>query len=36
MITSLKWDTMLWMTSDNEVEIRAQSMEDEAEREVFC
>jgi hypothetical protein len=36
MITSLEWDPMLWMTSDNEVEIRARSMEDEAEREVFC
>jgi hypothetical protein len=24
------------MTSDNEVEIRARSMEDEGEREVFC
>jgi hypothetical protein len=27
---------MSWMISDNEVEIRARSMEDEAEREVFC
>jgi hypothetical protein len=36
MITSLEWDPMLWMTSDNEVEIRAQSMEDEVKREVFC
>jgi hypothetical protein len=36
MITSLEWDPMLWMTSDNEVEIRAQSMEDEGEHEVFC
>jgi hypothetical protein len=27
---------MSWMTSDNEVEIRARSMEDEGEREVFC
>jgi hypothetical protein len=29
MITFLEWDPMLWMTSDNEVEIRARSMEDE-------
>jgi hypothetical protein len=36
MITSLEWDPMSWMTSDNEVEIRARSMEDEGEREVFC
>jgi hypothetical protein len=36
MITSLEWDPMSWMTSDNEVEIRAQSMEDEAEHEVLC
>jgi hypothetical protein len=36
MITSLKWDPMSWMTSDNEVEIWARSMEDEGEREVFC
>jgi hypothetical protein len=36
MITSLEWDPMLWMTFDNEVEIRARSMEDEGEREVFC
>jgi hypothetical protein len=36
MITSLEWDPMSWMTSDNEIEIRAQSMEDEAERRVFC
>jgi hypothetical protein len=36
MITSLEWDPMSWMTSDNEVEIWAQSMEDEGEREVFC
>jgi hypothetical protein len=36
MITSLEWDPMLWMTSDNEVEIQAWSMEDEGEREVFC
>jgi hypothetical protein len=36
MIISLEWDPMSWMTSDNEVEIRAWSMEDEAECEVFC
>jgi hypothetical protein len=36
MITSLEWDPMSWMTSNNEVEIRARSMEDEGEREVFC
>jgi hypothetical protein len=36
MITSLEWDPMSWMTFNNEVEIRARSMEDEAEREVFC
>jgi hypothetical protein len=36
MITSLEWDPMSWMTSDNEVEIRARSMEDEGEHEVFC
>jgi hypothetical protein len=36
MITSLEWDPMSWMTSNNEVEIRARSMEDEAERKVFC
>jgi hypothetical protein len=36
MITSLEWDPMSWMTSDNEVEIRTRSMEDEGEREVFC
>jgi hypothetical protein len=36
MITSLEWDPMSWMTSDNEVEIWARSMEDEAECEVFC
>jgi hypothetical protein len=36
MITSLEWDPMSWMTSDNEVEIRVQSMEDEGEHEVFC
>ena len=36
MITSLEWDPMSWMTSDYEVEIRARSMEDEGEREVFC
>jgi hypothetical protein len=28
MITSLEWDPMSWMTSDNEVEIRVRSMED--------
>ena len=27
---------MSWMTSDNEVEIRPRSMEDEIEREVLC
>jgi hypothetical protein len=27
---------MSWMTSNNEVEIRAQSMEDEGEHEIFC
>jgi hypothetical protein len=32
---SLEWDPMSWMTSDNEVEIWARSMEDEAECEVF-
>ena len=36
MITSLEWDPMSWMTSDYEVEIRARSMEDEGQREVFC
>jgi hypothetical protein len=36
MITSLEWDPMSWMTSNNEVEIRVLSMEDEGEREVFC
>jgi hypothetical protein len=36
MITSLEWDPMSWMTSNYEVEIRARSMEDGAEREVFC
>jgi hypothetical protein len=36
MMISLEWDPMSWMTSDNEVEIRAWSMEDEGEREVFC
>jgi hypothetical protein len=36
MITSLEWDPMSWMTSDNEVEIWARSMEDEGEHEVFC
>jgi hypothetical protein len=36
MITSMEWDPMSWMTSDNEVEIQAQSMEDEGEREIFC
>jgi hypothetical protein len=36
MITSLEWDPMSWMTSDNEVEIQAWSMEDEGEHEVFC
>jgi hypothetical protein len=36
MITSLEWDPMSWMIFDNEVEIRARSMEDEGEREVFC
>jgi hypothetical protein len=36
MITSLEWDPMSWMTSNNEVEIQARSMEDEVEREVFC
>jgi hypothetical protein len=36
MITSLEWDPMSWMTSDNEVEIRARSMENEVECEVFC
>jgi hypothetical protein len=36
MITSLELDPMSWMTSDNEVEIRARSMEDEGEHEVFC
>jgi hypothetical protein len=36
MITSLEWNPMSWMTSDNEVEIQAQSMEDKAEHEVFC
>jgi hypothetical protein len=35
MITCLKWDPMSWMTSDNEVEIRARSMKDEVEREVI-
>jgi hypothetical protein len=35
MITSLEWDPMSRMTSDNEVEIWARSMEDEGEREVF-
>jgi hypothetical protein len=35
MITSLEWDPMSWMTSDNEVEIRARSMEDEGECKVF-
>jgi hypothetical protein len=36
MITSLEWDPMSWMTSDNEVKIWALSMEDETERKVFC
>jgi hypothetical protein len=36
MITFLKRDPMSWMTSDNEVEIRARSMEDETWHEVFC
>ena len=36
MITSLEWDPMSWMTSDYEVEIRARSMEDEGQCEVFC
>jgi hypothetical protein len=36
MIISLEWNPMSWMTSDNEVEIRARSMEDEGERHVFC
>jgi hypothetical protein len=36
MITSLEWDPMSWITSDNEVVIRARSMEDEGECEVFC
>jgi hypothetical protein len=35
MITSLEWDPMSWMTSDNEVEIRTRNMEDEGEHEVF-
>jgi hypothetical protein len=36
MITSLEWDPMSWMTSDNEVEIWVWSMEDEGEHKVFC
>jgi hypothetical protein len=36
MIIYLEWDPMSWMTSNNEVEIRARSMEDEVEREVIC
>jgi hypothetical protein len=32
----LEWDPVSWMTSDNEVEIRARSMEDEVECKVFC
>jgi len=36
IITSLEWDAMSWMTSDYEVEIRARSMEDEGQREIFC
>src|SRR5450759_2933129 len=36
MITSLEWDPMSWMISDYEVEIRARSMEDDGQREVFC
>ena len=35
MIISLECDPMSWMTSDNEVEIRARSMKDEVEHEVF-
>jgi hypothetical protein len=36
MITSLEWDPMSWMISGYEVEIGAQSMENEAKRKVFC
>jgi hypothetical protein len=36
MITSLEWDPMSWMTSDNEIKIWTRSMEDEGECEVFC
>jgi hypothetical protein len=35
-ITSTKWDSMSWMTFDNEVEIRARSIDDTAKREIFC
>ena len=36
MITSLEWDLMSWMISGYEVEIRAQSIENEAKSKVFC
>jgi hypothetical protein len=36
IITAREWDPMSWMTSDYEVEIRARSMEDEGQREIFC
>jgi hypothetical protein len=36
MITSLEWDPMSYMTFDYKIEIRARSVENEAECEVFC
>jgi hypothetical protein len=36
MITSAQLDSMLWMTFNFEIEIRARSMDNAAKRELFC
>jgi hypothetical protein len=35
-VTSTEWDLVSWMTSDFEVEIGAQIMDNVAQRELFC
>jgi hypothetical protein len=35
-ITLIEWDLMLWMTSDYEIEIQAQSMDNTTQHELFC
>jgi hypothetical protein len=36
LITSIEWDSISWMTSNFELEIRTRSMDNEREHKLFC